>query len=120
MHNTLERRLSIEETYALAITARRKSSLESVRNDLRQKVGHAKVLGALENVIRSSPPPSPRQFSTTPAPLTKHISWSQEEVTKRYRPEDRMLEDTDEYGFAYEDGEEDFDDMSLCRTESRR
>ncbi|KAL8243867.1 hypothetical protein R6Q59_010125 [Mikania micrantha] len=123
--SSLERSLSIEETYALASVARRKSSSESARKDLRQQLGHAQLLEVVENVIRSSPPPSPRQ-STSEIPSSKHISWQSLEVTKRYTPPPpppppvRPAEEVDEYGFSYDDDEEDLDSLSLMRTPSRR
>jgi len=105
----LARELSIEETYSLASVARRKSSTGS-KTYLRQRLGHAIMLEALENAIRNSPPPSPQ---TTYSQPKQHIQWATLDTQKREsRPE------VDEYGFSYDDEDED-DGLSLCRTVSR-
>jgi len=111
---TLERRLSIEQTYQLADTARRKSSSEQTRHDLRLRVGHAYMLEALEHVIRNSPPPSPRQSSLQPS---KSITWAGLETSTQTSPPGPEV---DEYGYEYDDGQEDLGGLSLMRTESRR
>lgn len=103
--------LSLEQTYSLAHLARRKSNSGSSRQDLRQRLGTAQLLEVLENVIRNSPPPSPQQQYRQPK--SQHITWASLELPKReQKPE------VDEYGFAYDD-EDDEDGLSLCRTQSR-
>lgn len=115
----LTRRLSLEETYNLADRARRKSTDKTVREDLRLKLAHTNVLDSLlKDIARRSPPPSPTQGVAKPIALasTKRpssITWATEEVSKVYG--------VDDYGFAYEDdGEEDFEGLSLTRTKSRK
>lgn len=114
----LSRRLSLEETYNLADRARRKSTERNVREDLRLKLGHTNVLDSLlKDIARRSPPASPTQGVCKPV-ATAHlkpqtITWATEEVSKVYG--------VDDYGFGYEDdGEEDFDSLSLTRTKSRK
>lgn len=113
----LSRRLSLEETYNLADRARRKSSDKIVREDLRLKLGHTNVLDSLlKDIARRSPPPSPTQGVCKPVAVstTKRstITWATEEVSKVYG--------VDDYGFAYDDGEEDMESLSLTRTKSRK
>ena len=104
--------LSIEDTYSLAYVARRKSSTGSSKTDLRQRLGTAQLLEALENAIRNSPPPSPQPtYRKTTA--SQHISWASLEA-----PKQEAKPEFDDYGFAYYDDEED-DSLSLCRTQSR-
>ena len=104
--------LSIEDTYSLAYVARRKSSTGSSKTDLRQRLGTAQLLEALENAIRNSPPPSPQPTYRKPT-LSQHISWPSLEA-----PKQEAKPEVDDYGFAYDDDEED-DGLSLCRTQSR-
>ena len=106
---SLTRELSIEETYTLASLARRKSSTNS-RTDLRHKLGTAQLLEALEYAIRNSPPPSPQQRYLTPS-KSQHTSWTLDSP-KQTRPA------VDEYGFAYDDEENEDDGLSLARTQS--
>lgn len=108
--------LSIEETYSLAYVARRKSSSGSSRHDLRQRLGTAQLLEALETVIRNSPPPSPQQKSLTPVKSQAAISWAALDTPKR---ESKPSSEVDEYGFSYDDEEDEDDGLSLCRTQSR-
>lgn len=116
---TLERQLSIEETYNLANTARRKSSSQATRNDLRLKLGHAHMLEALEQVIRTSPPPSPKQHSSTPLRNSRTVSYAPLAPQPQRQPTRPAV---DEYGFAYDDeyDDEEDDSLSLTRTVSRR
>ena len=103
--------MSLDQTYNLASVARRKSSSSSSKLDLRQRLGTAQLLEAVENAIRNSPPPSPQP--TYHKPKSQHIAWATLEVPKRdARPE------VDEYGFAYDD-EDDEDGLSLCRSQTR-
>lgn len=112
----ITRELSIEETYSLASIARRKSNSGSSKADLRQRLGTAQLLGALENAIRNSPPPSPQQSSLKPIKSSHHIAWAELETPAR-----QSQTEVDEYGFAYGDEyDDDSDDsLSLCRTQSR-
>lgn len=104
--------LSLDETYNLASLARRKSSTSSQKLNLRQKLGTAQLLEAVETAIRNSPPPSPQP--SYQKPQSQHISWATLNTTKQEaRPE------VDEYGFAYDDEEDEDDGLSLCRTQSR-
>lgn len=107
--------LSIEQTYSLAYVARRKSSSGTSRQDLRQRLGTAQLLEAVEAVIRNSPPPSPQQKSLKPTKSQTTISWATLDTPKR---ESKPSTEVDEYGFSYEDEDED-DGLSLCRTQSR-
>lgn len=115
----LTRRLSLEETFNLADRARRKSSDKNVREDLRLKLGHTNVLDSLlKDIARRSPPPSPTQGVVKPVAMPQlkrqtTITWATEEITKVYG--------VDDYGFTYgDDGEEDFEGLSLTRTKSRK
>lgn len=104
--------LSLEETYSLAHVARRKSNSGATRQDLRQRLGTAQLLEVLENVIRNSPPPSPQPKYRQPS-KSPQIAWATPSKPKQpVRPE------ADEYGFAYDDDDEE-DALSLCRTQSR-
>ncbi|KPI34958.1 uncharacterized protein AB675_3828 [Cyphellophora attinorum] len=118
---TITKSLSLEETYTLADRARRKSSDKLVREDLRLKLGHTNVLDSLlKDIARRSPPPSPTQSCSRPvsSPMKRQssgnsITWATQTVTK--------VHGVDDYGFAYEDdGEEDMESLSLCRTKSRK
>ena len=73
------------------------------------------MLEALENVIRNSPPPSPQPSRLRPVKTQPHIQWAELETPKR-EPEPTV----DEYGFDYDDGEEDLMGLSLTRTISRQ
>jgi len=108
---SLTRELSIEETYSLASVARRKSL--GSKADLRQRLGTAQLLDALEHAIRNSPPPSPQQpFSKTSR--SQQITWAQLDTPKREpKPE------VDEFGFAYDDCDDEDDGLTLVRTQSR-
>lgn len=116
----LERSLSLEETYNLADRARRKSSDKLVREDLRLKLGHTNVLDSLlKDIAKRSPPPSPTQGVVRPHSVamkrstSNTITWATQEITK--------VHGVDDYGFEYEDdGEEDMESLSLCRTKSRK
>lgn len=115
---TLTRRLSIEETYHLADHARRKSSSEVTRNDLRMRIGHSNVLGQLlldiAQTEKSSAKTSAASANSTSADAkTKHphILWAPQEVSKTSRYE---LDD------EYDDGEEDLEELSLVRAPTRR
>ncbi|KAK5937642.1 hypothetical protein PMZ80_010263 [Knufia obscura] len=111
----LTRELSIEETYSLASLARRKSNSSASKTDLRQRLGTAQLLEALEDVIRNSPPPSPQQSCLKPTTSQHHIQWAQLDT-----PKQESKPEIDEYGFAYTDYDDDEDDsLSLCRTVSR-
>jgi hypothetical protein len=113
-NHRLERRLSIEQTYSLADTARRKSLLEATRNDLRLLVGHSNVLELLLNEIAKSAPPSPTGVSPKSDTGRQHIAWSPLEVAKVIR----YVETEPEY--ECDDGEEDLASLSLVRTPSRQ
>jgi len=107
------RELSLEETYSLASVARRKSNSGASKADLRQQLGTAQLLEALDNAIRNSPPPSPQQSCLKLTKSHQHIQWAQlDQHKEESKPE------VDEYGFAYEEDEED-NGLSLSRTASR-
>lgn len=112
----LSRRLSLEETYSLAVRARRKSSDKLVREDLRLKLGHTNVLdSALKDIAARSPPPSPTQSTCTPysKPKATSIKWATEVVVSHV--------EYDDCGFRYEDdGEEDLAGLALVRTKSQK
>jgi len=112
---TPSRRLSREETYHLAETARRKSSDRIVRDDLRLSLSHGHLLDQLlQEIARSE-----RELQTSPTEdkylLPRERTAAREE--RRTMVEKREL--VDEYGFPLEsdDGEEE---LSLTRTQSRR
>ena len=109
----LTRRLSLEETHDLVTLARRKSNDRMVREDLRLKLGHTNVLDhLLKDIAKRSPPPSPTQACVKPAAKPTTIQWATQVVSK--------VEQVDDYGFSYDDdGAEDMDSLSLCRTPSR-
>lgn len=112
------RRLSREETYHLAATARRKSSDRIVHDDLRLKLSHDHLLELLLlDIARNE-----RERQTSP---TDDKYLMEEEQRERKRPEQqtRIAEPKfDDYGFPLEqdDGEEDLGGLSLMRTHSRR
>jgi len=115
----LQRRLSIEETYHLADTARRKSSDRMVRDDLRLKLSHSHILGmVLQDIARNE-----REHQTSPSTSTpdqgsskcdRHITWDLVETPKK-------KSNVDEYGYGYDDdGEEDLAGLALTRTHSKK
>jgi hypothetical protein len=117
--------MSLEETFNIADRARRKSSDKFISEDLRLKLGHTNVLeSALKDIAVRSPPPSPTQTACSPYSLSKSkkstpkpraIKWATQTVSYQY--ESRY----DDAGFKYEDdGEEDFESLSLVRTQSRK
>ena len=116
----LERRLSLEETYSLADRARRKSSDKFIREDLRRKLSHDKVLdSALKDIAARSPPPSPTQSICSPYSIPKSkptsITWATQVIVSHVE-----VGDYDDCGFAYgDDGEEDISSLALTRTNSR-
>ena len=118
---SLERQLSLEETYTLADKARRKSSDKFVREDLRLKLGHTNVLDfALKDIAARTPPPSPTQSTcsmyATPKSKPATITWATEVVVSHVEEVDY-----DDYGFSYnDDGEEDLGGLALTRTSSKR
>ena len=110
---TLERRLSLEETFNLADRARRKSTDKNIREDLRLKIGHENVLGSLlKDIAARSPPPSPTQQVVRMDRKPAAITWATE-VTS--------VTEIDDYGFSYaDDGAEDLDGLALCLTASKK
>ena len=106
---TITRRLSIEEKYSIAETARRKSGSEASRRDLRLAIGHSHMLDMLLKDIAKeeyeqalkTPPPSPHS--------DMHIRWADHHV------EEPSFEHVEEY----DDGAEDLESLSLCRTPTR-
>ncbi|KIW89365.1 uncharacterized protein Z519_10219 [Cladophialophora bantiana CBS 173.52] len=118
---TPTRRLSREETYHLADTARRKSSDKQVREDLRLKLSHDHLLELLlQDIARTE-----RERQTSPTdekylmPQERKRSSSSDDAQ---RSTDAEMELVDDYGFPLdpEDGEEDLGGLALTRTESRR
>lgn len=114
------RRLSREETYHLAETARRKSSNKIVHDDLRLKLSHEHLLELLLQDIAQTE----RERQTSP---TEDKYLMEEERQQRKRPEQQQRRISeppklDEYGFPLDqdDGEEDLGGLSLMRTHSRR
>ena len=113
----LVRRLSIEEKYNIAETARRKSGSEATRRDLRLAVGHSHMLDMLLKDIAKeeyeqalkTPPPSP-----TAKHSDIHITWADKTTTAR------VEEPTFEHVEEYDDGAEDLESLCLCRTPTRR
>lgn len=109
------RRLSREETYHLAETARRKSSNKIVHDDLRLKLSHGHLLELLlQDIARTE-----RECQTSPT----EDKYLMEEERKRPEEQRRVSEPKlDEYGFPLDqdDGEEDLGGLSLMRTHSRR
>ena len=116
----LTRRLSLEETHELAGLARRKSNDKMVREDLRLKLGHTNVLGQiLKDIAQRSPPPSPTRACVKMDRKPTTIQWSSQ-VAQRRKVEPVKHVGVDDLGFEYgDDGEEDLDSLSLCRTNSR-
>lgn len=118
--------LSLEETFNLADRARRKSTDKTISEDLRLKLGHTNVLeSALKDIAVRSPPPSPTQAACSPYSYSAKpkkserrqpsIKWATQTISYQY-------ESTyDDAGFRYEDdGLEDFQGLSLVRTQSRK
>lgn len=110
--STPSRRLSREETYHLADTARRKGSGKLVREDLRLKLSHDHLLDLLlQDIARAE-----RELQTSPTE-EKYLT------TQERRKESTTQLEVDDYGFRLEeqaDGEEDLGGLALMRTESRR
>jgi hypothetical protein len=112
----LVRRLSIEEKYNIAETARRKSGSEATRRDLRLAVGHSHMLDMLLRDIAKeeyeqalkTPPPSPRGKHSD-----VHITWADDATRHEEEPAFEHVE-------KYDDGAEDLESLSLCRTQTRR
>jgi hypothetical protein len=108
--------MSIEEKYNIAETARRKSGSEASRRDLRLAIGHSHMLDMLlkdiakeeyEQALRT-PPPSPSAKHSD-----MHITWAD-------KPAPRVEEPAFEHVEEYDDGAEDLESLSLCRTPTRR
>ena len=120
---TLARRLSLEQTYSVAHTARRKSSSQTTRNDLRLQLAHTNVLElalhdiSLSESVTSSPassPPTSPKASASHMVDGKHIAWAAVEVVKASRYQRPHFEYEE-----YDDGEEDLESLSLVRVSSR-
>lgn len=108
-------RLSREETFQLAETARRKSLNREVHDDLRLRLSHEHLLDALlQDIARSE-----RELQTSP---TEDHYLMQSERKRPQEPKRIPQPKYDEYGFPMEedDGEEDTGGLSLTRTQSRR
>jgi len=108
---TESQRLSREETYHLAETARRKSTDRIVRDDLRLSLSHGHLLDQLlQEIARSE-----RERQTSPT----EEKYLLPQERKSPQQERRAAVEVDEYGFPLdaEDGEEE---LSLTRTQSRR
>jgi hypothetical protein len=78
------------------------------------------MLEALENIIRTSPPPSPQQSSSKMSRSTSSISYAPLAPQHITPPSTSHEADVDEYGFAYDDYEDEDDSLSLTKTISRR
>lgn len=109
----LVRRMSIEEKYSIAETARRKSGSEASRRDLRLAVGHSHMLDMLlkdiaqeeyEHALKTPPASPPVKHSDM------HITWANKPTTQQ--EDEPQFEHIEEY----DDGAEDLDSLSLCRT----
>lgn len=111
----LVRRLSIEEKYNIAETARRKSGSEASRRDLRLALGHSHMLDVLLKDIAKeeneqalkTPPPSPQSKKSD-----MHITWADKTTPRMEQPAVEHVEE-------YHDGAEDLESLSLCRTPTR-
>ena len=121
---TPTRRLSRDQTYHLAETARRKSSDKFVREDLRLSLSHGHLLEQLlmeiartERELQTSPTeekfllPQERSSTTTSSQSNSRTTLSKPQF--------------DEYGFPLDHEDEDEDSessssLSLTRTQSRR
>ena len=111
---TPSRRLSREETFHLAETARRKSSDKFVRDDLRLSLSHIHLLeNLLQEIARSE-----REIQTSPTE-EKYLLPQERRSSKHQERKVEVRELYDEYGFPLEeeDGEEG---LSLTRTQSKR
>lgn len=112
---TESQRLSREETYHLAETARRKSCDRLVREDLRLALSHGHLLGQLlQEIARTE-----RELQTSPTE-EKYLLRQERKSShqgRRESAEEREL--VDEFGFPLDsdDGEEE---LTLTRTQSRR
>jgi hypothetical protein len=111
----LVRRMSIEEKYNIAETARRKSGSEASRRDLRLAVGHSHMLDMLlkdiakeehEQALKTPPSSPPAKHSDM------HITWADDTTPRVEEPSFEHVEEDD-------DGEEDLESLSLCRTPTR-
>ncbi len=110
---TQSRRLSREETFHLAETARRKSSDKFVRDDLRLSLSHIHLLeNLLQEIARSE-----REIQTSPTEEKYLLPQERKSVQSR-RTEPREL--YDEYGFPLEESDDGEEELSLTRTQSRR
>lgn len=107
--------MSIEEKYNIAETARRKSGSEASRRDLRLAVGHSHMLDMLlkdiakeeyEQALRTPPPSPPAKHSHM------HITWADKPMPDVEEPQSDHIEE-------YDDGAEDLESLSLCRTTTR-
>lgn len=111
------RRLSREEAYHLADTARRKSSDKLVREDLRLKISHDHLLELLlQDIARAE-----RERQTSPTE-EKYLTPQERKTPTKQRRRTEEVE-VDDYGFPLEeeeDGVEDLGGLGLMRTESRR
>ncbi|OCT53082.1 hypothetical protein CLCR_11013 [Cladophialophora carrionii] len=112
---TQSRRLSREETFHLAETARRKTSDKTVREDLRLSLSHGHLLEQLlQEIARTE-----RELQTSPTE-DKYLL-PQERISSQQQRQTSVAqrELVDEYGFPLEsdDGEEE---LTLTRTPSRR
>ncbi|KIW28019.1 uncharacterized protein PV07_07709 [Cladophialophora immunda] len=117
---TPTRRLSREETYHLADTARRKSSDKLIREDLRLKLSHDHLLELLlQDIARTE---RERQTSPTDEKFLMPQERKRQLSSEAQRASDAELELVDDYGFPLdlEDGEEDLGGLTLTRTKSRR
>ncbi|OAP65380.1 hypothetical protein AYL99_01352 [Fonsecaea erecta] len=116
---TPSRRLSREETYHLADTARRKSSDRLVREDLRLKLSHGHLLELLlQDIARTE-----RERQTSPTDEKYLMPQERKRPSSEGKTSSHAdLELVDDYGFPLEleDGEEDLGELSLTRTQSRR
>jgi hypothetical protein len=112
----LVRRLSIEEKYNIAETAKRKSGSEATRRDLRLAVGHSHMLDMLlkdiakeeyEQALKTPPRSPPARHSGV------HITWADNTTGHEEEPAFEHVEE-------YDDGAEDLESLSLCRTQTRK
>jgi len=111
---TPSRRLSREETYHLAETARRKSSDKVVREDLRLSLSHGHLLEQLlQEIARTE---RELQTSLTEEKYLLHQGRQSSSSKQESRVEEREL--VDDYGFPLESEEEE--ELSLTRTQSHR
>jgi hypothetical protein len=113
------RRLSREETYHLAETARKKSSDRQVREDLRLSLSHGHLLEQLlQEIARTE-----RELQTSPTedkyllPQERKPSSQQQETATSIQPQRELV---DEYGFSLDSDEDEEEQLSLTRTPSHR